>query len=103
MASVITRFSAPCTTFLVVTRRSAEIRPTTASTANATSCDVIAALRLPGLPLGLDHGRTPRLALGDAAVGALGQLLGQDPLEGRLVQRQLHALAARARRRRLDG
>src|SRR5437763_479757 len=103
MASVITRFSAPWTTLRVVTKRSAEISPTTASTAKATSWDVIAALCLPGLPLGLDHRGAAGLALSHTSVGPLGQLLGQDPLERRLVQGQLDPLPPRPGGGRLDG
>src|SRR4029450_12216486 len=39
-----------------------------------------------GLLAGCDHRRAPGLALGDASVGAFLEQLGQDPIEGLLVE-----------------
>src|SRR5256885_14454460 len=86
MASVMTRNSAPCTTFFVVTMRSADSTPTNPMMENATSWALnvaITASRLLRLPARLDHGGAAGLPLGDAALGSPRPLPPQDPGERR--------------------
>src|SRR2546423_14666311 len=94
MASVTTRYSAPCTTLRVLTTRNAASTPIRASPTKAPSCGDN---RLPlGLPASFEHRGPPGLALGHPTIGPPGQLLGQDPVERGLVGLDLHALGSNA-------
>src|SRR5205823_11539023 len=96
MASVSTRYSAACTTLVLVTRRTAARLPMAPRITKATSWALIR-LALRGLLAGGTDRRGAGSTFRDAAVRALRQLFGEDPVERLLVG--LHVLGRRARRR----
>src|SRR5438067_1030778 len=84
MASVSTRYSAACTTLVLVTRRTAARLPMAPRITKATSW-ALTRLALRGLLAGGTDRRGAGPAFRDAAVRALRQLLGQDPVHGLLI------------------